>query len=142
MPESLTIETQISLKRICDLLCCALEGGSNYWYRIEEFHAPEGEVKRFAFPDEGGEVFRHLDYPLNEGGYLIIRDCEGSGILEKNEPKNCMKLDLEAIKKGAALFVNDKRWAHHYRNFIQENEDAETGDVFLQLCVFGDCIYG
>ena len=141
MSDVIFYEKQVSLNRISDLLCCALEGGSNYWYRIEEFHAPEGEVKRYAFPEPDGEIYKHLDYPLNEGGYIVIRDCENSGLLENNEPKNCMKLDLEAIKKGLQLFA-DKKWSRHFANFMNENEDAETGDVFLQLCVFGDVIYG
>jgi hypothetical protein len=28
------------------------------------------------------------------------------------------------------------------RDFIDENDDAITADVFLQFCLFGDVIYG
>ena len=30
----------------------------------------------------------------------------------------------------------------HWRNFINENDDAETADVWFQLAVFGEVVYG
>jgi hypothetical protein len=30
----------------------------------------------------------------------------------------------------------------HFADWLAENDDAETADVFLQLCVFGKTIYG
>ena len=32
--------------------------------------------------------------------------------------------------------------ARHFKNFAQDNEDAETADVFMQLSVMGEIVYG
>ena len=31
---------------------------------------------------------------------------------------------------------------HHYADAVTESGDAVTGDVFLQLCLFGKVIFG
>jgi hypothetical protein len=30
----------------------------------------------------------------------------------------------------------------HFGDFMGENDDATTSDVFLQLCLFGEVVYG
>jgi len=30
----------------------------------------------------------------------------------------------------------------HFADFIAENDDAETADVFLQCCLFGRIVFG
>jgi hypothetical protein len=117
------------LERISDLLCSAFEGGSNYWYVINEFVKP----KDLTFRTDKDQVFRHLDYPLNEGGALILGDMED----EDSEDK---RLDLEAIQRG--LKIMSEKYPRHMMDFINDNEDADTGDVFLQCCLFGEAIYG
>ena len=37
------------------------------------------------------------------------------------------------------LFVETPR---HLADFMSESDDASTGDVFLQLCIFGSVVYG
>jgi hypothetical protein len=34
------------------------------------------------------------------------------------------------------------QYPRHYADLVEENDDAITGDVFLQLAVFGELIYG
>jgi hypothetical protein len=120
----------ISRDRVSNLLCSAFEGGSNYWYQIDKFVAPPV----LEFRSDETTVFRHLDYPLNEGGWLEISDKEGGdgGFI----------LSLENIQKGLEAMAASDQYGHHWENFLAENDDAETGDVFLQFCLFGDCIYG
>lgn len=50
--------------------------------------------------------------------------------------KKTFSLDL---KKGLSLFAKETQ---HFKHFIHEEEDAMTGNVFLQLCLFGDTIFG
>lgn len=126
---SFSTKHEVTLEQISNLLCSAFEGGSNYWYIINEFIKP----KELSFRTDKDQVFRHLDYPLNEGGALIIGDMED----EDSEPK---RLDLQAIQKG--LQVMAKKYPKQMMDFLNDNDDAETGDIFLQCCVFGDAIYG
>jgi hypothetical protein len=146
---TVTVKQEIPLKRIQDLLCCAFEGGSNYWYTIVEFVKP-AELK---VRTEEGEIFRHLDYPVNEGGAVVVGDREEwypyrmekeraehlKESFDKPEPKK-YRLDLEAIDRGLQLMAD--KYPRHFADFVGENEDASTGDVFLQLCLFGELVYG
>jgi hypothetical protein len=74
-------------------------------------------------------VYQHIDYPLNAGGSLIITSYEDpDGI---NGVK-AWRFDLEAAQRGLQLMA--EKYPHHYADFMAENDDATTGDVFLQLC--------
>ncbi len=132
--DKLTLQTkETSWQDVSDLLCSAFEGGSNYWYMIEEFGMPP-ELK--GVPDE--KVFRHLDYPTREGGYLLVSDrkiveCEGGEVTIR-------KIDRDRLK--VALNLMSQKYPRHFADFINENGDADTGDVFLQLAVLGDVVYG
>lgn len=130
---TIALPLALPLSRVSDLLSSAFEGGSNYWYTIDEFIKPKGAPrtwKQRAYPDE---VFRHLDYPLNKGGALLIEDKE-SGVSDHH------RLDLPAIEKGLEVFAT--KYPRHFGDWLAENDDATTGDVFLQCCLFGEVVYG
>ena len=44
------------------------------------------------------------------------------------------------MMKGSQIMANKYTW--HFDNFINDNADAETGDVFLQCSVLGDIVFG
>jgi hypothetical protein len=126
------IEIGISKQRVGDLLCSAFEGGSNYWYLIEEFIAPP-KVEQIAIP---GETFRHIDYPLSEGGALMVSDRKAAN---EDEVK-ITRIDWPRLLEGLKIMA--EKHPRHFGNWLSENDDAETGDVFLQCCVLGDTVYG
>ena len=131
--KTFTATAQIPATRVSNLLCSAFEGGSNYWYCIKSFVTPP--ALEFRFDEDNKTIFRHLDYPLNDGGALIIVDIE-------DDRGQSYKLDLESIQKGITIMSGDPKYAQHWADFIGENDDATTGDVFLQLCLFGEIVYG
>lgn len=135
---TVTVQHEVSRQRIGDLLCSAFEGGSNYWYRIEEFHAPTTYQFR-TFP-ESLKVFKHIDYPLNPDGYLVVSDFHGCDEPETEIKKR--KLNFATIKRGLKLLSQSKEYSHHWRDFLAENDDQITADVFLQFCLFGEVVYG
>jgi hypothetical protein len=49
-------------------------------------------------------------------------------------------LTLKGVRKGLRLMK--KEYPHHYADLVEENDDAITGDIWLQLAVFGEVIYG
>jgi len=112
-----TVET-IPASRLSDLLTGALEGGSNYWYIIEDEILAKGiSRKDFAFP--------HIEIPFTEGCALII----------------CGKrLDWDSMQKGLQIMYD--KYNRQYLDFVYENDDAETSDVFLQCCLFGEIVFG
>lgn len=129
---ALTVTHEVPLSRIADLICCAVEGGVNrYWMRIERTRKPRKPVA-YVSPQDG-KIYPHIDYALCKGGAITFRDTEDA-------TRPLMVLDLDAIKRGLALMP--KLTPRHWADFLSENEDASTGDVFVQLCLLGEIVYG
>jgi hypothetical protein len=127
VPKSkVTTITNIPDSRIEDLLCDAFEGGSNYWYIIKKFNYPPGQDKKSL-----GIEFAHIQLPLR-GGSLTVGDIEG------DMPDKI--LDRAAIVKGLNLM--SENYPKHYADFLSENDDAITGDIFLQLALYDEIIFG
>lgn len=135
----ITTTREVTREQVSNLLCSAFEGGSNYWCRIEKTKAPSTYQFRTE-PD--GHIYSHLDYPLNPDGYVIVSDYFGAdeGKMVKR------KLNYAAIKRGLQLMAEASAkgvdYGHHWHDFITENDDQTTADVFLQFCLFGEVIYG
>ena len=51
-------------------------------------------------------------------------------------------LFLKCKKLKIGFDIMSKNFVNHYKNFLEEDEDAITGDVFVQCCLFKDVIYG
>jgi len=130
------VETTFKLSedRIRDLLTAAFEGGTNYWlYNISYELRDDLTISDFR---EGGKMqpssYHHWCQliPLVEGCKLTFEYENG----EKSY------LDRDRIKHG--LQVMAQKYPEHFNDFISENEDADTGDVFIQCCTFGEITYG
>ncbi len=124
-----TVIHYIKDERVKDLLCCALEGGSNHWYLIKEYRYPPGQTEESLKME-----FPHLDLPFLDGGALIIGD--------KEDEADKHPLDRAAMEQGLQLMASKPELAKHMADFIAENEDATTGDVFLQICLYGEERFG
>jgi hypothetical protein len=130
-----------TIQTIRDLLVTALEGGSNYWYTID--HKKNVYPAGTSFKDfkEGGKMQIPGNYyhwsellPTIPGGAIMITDKT-----EEGEQKS-YRLDLPALQKG--LSVVKHKYPKRYKEIMEDNMDAEDGDVFLQSAVFGEVIYG
>lgn len=116
---SVDIKHPVKASRLVDLLCCALEGGSNYWCDYSaEYSRVDSEICAL--------------YDVMHDNYLLTVKDTFTG-KEYSVTLGRMKLGLADMAR---------KFPKHSSNFINENEDAETGDVFLQCCIFGDLIYG
>ena len=104
---------------VADLLTSALEGGSNYWYRIKAHNRVKLELKYVS------------EVPLHPDGFIIFTsEMDSTG----------HKLDRNSIIKGIKTFKD--KFPRHYSDWKMETGDASTGDVFLQCCLFDDVLYG
>lgn len=110
------VQVEVPEKRIIDLFISACEGGSNYWCT---------EVKPL-----GNRKGKDSAYTSMLDGFEIS-DGENKNRKHRATPAS--------IARGLELFVSEGR---HFGDFMSENDDATTADVFLQLCVFGKVIYG
>jgi len=122
---------QCPLYRISYLLCSAFEGGSNYWYSINSDTPPPNGVDLSAFDGHWDTVYAHVHYPLCAGGSLTIKDMEDNN--------KTYTLSLKEIEHGLKVFA--EKYPRHFGNWLSEDDDAITGDVFLQCCLFGEAKY-
>lgn len=119
------IKIQITDEQFKDLLCCAFEGGSNYWIAKCETHRPK----------PAGVEYWH-EAPVY-GGTLTVIVSEEEPIEGKGK---VFELTRDSLKKGAQIMA--EKHPQHFGDWMNENSDATTGDVFLQCCLFGETIFG
>lgn len=118
---------RVPRSQVASLLCCALNGSYEHWFRIVEVVKPV----RFQFRVHPDLVITTIDCPLNDGGALVIRSLEPDS--------NLFRLDLASLASG----LNDmaSRCPRHFADFLNGKADTITGSVFLQCCLFGELIY-
>ena len=124
------VKIPVSKTRLMHLLSEAFEGGSNYWYSIDKYIEPS-DID-FSIDPNDKHVYKHLHYPLSEGGALVISDKEGDGLEE-------YVLDLPACIRGIQVMAD--KYPKCFSDWLQERDDATTGDVYLQCCLFGEIVY-
>lgn len=118
-----TVAVEVSKEQIETLLVSAFEGGSNYWYRIEAGHSFISMTK--------GYVDEVLKNGIPVSNFFAV---------ETGHPIKQRTLNEKAIKRGLKLLPKKAHLA--LADVIQDNTDATTGDVFLQLCLYGEVVYG
>lgn len=122
------VEINLSYRRIADLICCAIEGGIGYWACLTEVGMGKNDVK----PWDDDYTPDYIAAPLCTDGFVKFID-------EEDDNKEYI-LNRETIEKGFNIMRDKHAW--HFANFMSENEDSITGDVFAQCCLLGDVVYG
>jgi len=121
---------EFSPQRISDLVVSAVEGGSNYWSHIKIF---DGQGNRLRGLDAAGPngccgkcrvVFKDLQDQSYYGELNLLS--EGK---------------MENVAGGGLTRMAGK-YPTHFADFLAENDDATTADVFVQCCIFGEVRYG
>ena len=125
------LQQTISEEDIASLIVTALEGGSNYWYCLNGITKYLGTDKQIKQAD--GQYWVLLEERLKEGNLsLPVYDLE--------DPDTQLgTLTNESIVKALQTMSTD--YPIHYKDFVTENYDASTGDVFFQLAVMGDVTF-
>jgi hypothetical protein len=118
------------------MLCNAFEGGSS-WVQVREYRLRPGIT--MADVREGGSLQDPKNYwhpcqlvPLLEGCAIVAADTY------QDQPP--VILDREAMHRGLRIMA--EKYPRHFLDMVCENDDAATGDVFLQCCMFGEVVYG
>ena len=87
-------------------------------------------VSEFDYPEcWEPQMFAYLKGDTNH--YVLIRDEYSDDVIALTWDKMCKAIQLMA-----------QDYTNHFDDLIQQNDDAITADVFLQLSLFGDVIYG
>jgi hypothetical protein len=132
-----TLTVKLTDSEMRGLLCSALEGGSNYWYTIERHRLAKGVT--YADFREGGR-FVEPEYwhpaqliPFHEGCATVYTAAD-------DPDRRKYILDRKAMQRGTQIMA--EKYPQHLADVLSENSDADTGDVWLQCCLFGELIYG
>lgn len=125
---SLMVPFHVTVEQVKDLLGTAIEsGGSNYWVDTLD---RDNKTTR-------SEAQYRQEVPFVKGGYLTLVE---QGEDAPDGKGRVFRIDLKAIKKGLAVFA--QKYPKDFADFMNENDDADTADIFLQCVCFGDAIYG
>jgi hypothetical protein len=142
MENAFHVMLQIPDSDVASLLISAFEGGVRYWarYSSKQSKAPKRHRRELddagAQPDYGtgipdADCYPYL-WPLLGGELAVL-------ITEENDapPFWLMRHHLDQ-----GLSIMAKKHPRHFGNLLAGNADAETADVFVQLAMFGEVVYG
>jgi len=142
------------------LLVSALEGGSNYWYFLPDTsmlpkkgYEPKTELNKSQLKSDAkfdlGKNYRGIDCFVNKmweavmlGAKIPVVDInEYDQDKEKADDDDILGyITKESLIKATYLMAQE--YSIHFADAISENSDAITGDVFFQLTVMEDVVFG
>lgn len=138
---TVTTTIELSDSRVKGLLCSALEGGSNYWYENARMVLGDGYEKKDFY--KGGRMQDPKEYwhwsqivPFVEGCAVAL------DVPENPSSDGSITYTLDRAKIQEGLVLMSKEYPKHFSDLLEDNGDATTGDVFLQLALFGEVVFG
>ena len=147
------LNRKLTKEDIIDLFVTALEGGSNYWYYMDlpdniksygQFISEAvGEYilqgnKVYFYDDElRSEVIRNF----NKGEYTIQGDVIDQKRFDEDIDETFLGyVDMDKILDSISVIKTE--YPEIWENILLEQADAGDADVFLQLCVMGEIVFG
>ena len=112
-----------------NLLTGAIEGGSNYWYWLGEDACKI--MRKYKAKHE--PLVAYFFRALQEGESIPVRQDDDEGDI-------LGYISMGSIEKAEVLMAT--KYSHHYADVLLGNDDATTADVWFQLAVMGEIVYG
>lgn len=122
-------ERKITQQELEDMLTTAFEGGSNYWCSSIRITKTNQEIPEQEF----------LANDIASGRVLEIAVYDNEEVDENDRPKRHLVTREKLIQ---AFQIMADQEPGHFQDFLNDNCDAITGDVWFQCAVFGKSIYG
>lgn len=131
----LTLEHFLTREGLVDLLSVATYG--NYWPEVKVY---KSDREKGLF-DDCDCLEDEWAVALLQGRGLVVYDMyeEESELNDDEEPKK-YRVKLADVRRGLKKMRDE--YPRHWADLMEENDDAITGDVWLQLTVFNELIYG
>lgn len=133
------IEVEITAERIADLMVSACECNDMTASWCEGVYLRARSISL----QEAGKLTT-----LSEPWYSDPKLYEGDFILEiheitiESDPDKVTVHRCDEINFAKAFKLMAEKHGRHFGDFMAENDDNTTADVFLQLVALGDVIYG
>jgi hypothetical protein len=142
-----TISKNVKPQQICDLLCNAFDGPMTaYWARCESVNMPKEPDWSWCTEKqrEDWESVRKIYVASMCGGTIVLVDTEAEAGYDAEHDEgpadHIIEIDREKLRDGLEVMSRD--YPRHFKDFINENDDAITADVFVQCVCFGEVVYG
>ena len=147
------LNRNLTKEDIIDLFVTALEGGSNYWYYMDlpDNIKSYGQYISEAVGEyilQGGKIYFYDDelrsevmYNLRKGEYKIEGDIIDQKRFDEDIEETYLGyVDMDKILDAISLIK--KEYPNIWENILLEQSDAGDADVFLQLSVMGEVVFG
>lgn len=124
-----TVKVEIEKSRVYDLLITGVE--TSFWVELEgDWEQAWKDAEKPGVRSAFGLIKIRDNYKVTEDG-MAYNDSERRSPVALNDTQ---------LEQGIKLM--QEKYPEHFADFIEEREDAETGDVFLQCIMFEEVIYG
>lgn len=121
---------EVPAQRIADLMITAIEGGIGYWASAVKLVSAGGaEVKEKPW---------YADPTLYEDPDMSLVVVEDEASTAGASPRHV--IGRKELLNGLAIM--QAKYPAAFADFMTENEDAETADMWLQCAALGDVVYG
>lgn len=128
----LQVKLNLEYETFENIICTALEGGSNYWYML-------GDIKGCPLPDEMPDKApsERIAYGLwhNKDARVDILDLE-------DEEELLGTLTYDSVRERMQLASTDKQLLSAINAMISGDFDAWTADTLFQVLVMGEVVFG
>lgn len=131
--EQTTISNRLTDERLFDLYTTAMDGvygGCNYWAEWDFSHEPFKAIRKEFKTDERDCTVEYTWDAMLQGKTVEFKDMEDG---------ETYSITLDKIKEGTEKFAMEH--PEHYANALTDF-DAETADVWFQICVIGELTFG
>ena len=143
----------LTKNNIIDLFVTSLEGGSNYWYYMDlpDNIKTYGQSTSEAVGEyilQGGEIYfydveeyENVVRNKKKGEYNIQGDLiDQKAYKEDLDDTYLGYVDMDKVLESIPIIKKD--YPEIWERILLEQADAGDADVFLQLCVMGEVVYG
>lgn len=124
-----------------DLVITALEGGSNYWYYLPDLSmVPKDKTTPLSIL-----IFR----AAMNGARIPVSEAEDPEHILGYLTKDGMLTALDRLSRGEGTPIRENgkvvrtlTYGNQVANIVDGNWDANSADVWFQMAVMGEVIYG
>jgi hypothetical protein len=115
----------LSYKIMLDLLCGAMEGGSNFWARL---NLCDGKVASYKGDTLVDKVWRSVQHD------------EAIQVIDIEDNQVVGTIDKESLITGSITMA--EKYPDHFKDAVEQTGDAITADVWFQCVVMNEITYG
>ena len=127
-----------------DYFITALEGGSNYWYALIDLHKDISynvkHNKKSLSEAIGEHIFNGGSVNFYDKDNITGKDKDEIGAMIKNQENLLGTVDMDSLLGTITIIKRD--YPEIWDGFLIGQYDAADADVFLQLCVMEEVVYG